>query len=235
MDTNGDGVREKYGMPLELTISYSNILQHFETTALVAQDELQKIGFKINLDLVEWANYIDQIYYGQMYDITPMSNSGGTNTPDPNDFMTLLMSKEDVPGSGNNLASYVNPEIDDLIQQARTVPGCAPEDRAAIYYQIQQKAHDDVAYNFTYVPSVFPGGEQPRGQLQPRSGVGVLRLHRLHQRLDAGKLTQVTDCSCRGARRCARSSSIKNQERRGDKLRASLDSRHHSRQVMSRT
>lgn len=167
VDSDGDGVREKDGMPLAVTISYSNILQHFETSALVAQDQLAQLGFDVTLELVEWANYIDQIYYGQAYDITFMSNSGGTNTPDPNDFMTLLQSSEDVPGSGNNLASYVNPEIDDLIRQARTVPGCAPEERAAIYYQIQEKTMDDVAYAWTYVPNIYQVANNRVGNFNP--------------------------------------------------------------------
>jgi peptide/nickel transport system substrate-binding protein len=167
VDSDGDGVRERDGVRLAFTISYSNILQHFETTALVAQDQLNQIGFEVTLELVEWANYLDQVYFGQTYDATPMSNSGGTNTPDPNDFMTLLLSTEDVPGSGNNLASYINPEVDALINEARTLPGCDPAERAAIYYEIQQIAFDDVAYNFTYVPNIFHVANSRIGNFNP--------------------------------------------------------------------
>ena len=167
VDTNGDGVREKDGVPLAFTIRYSNILQHFETTALVAQDQLNQIGFDVSLELVEWANYLDEVYLGQQYDATPMSNSGGTSTPDPNDFTSLILSTEDVPGSGNNIASYVNPEIDSLIEQARTVPGCAPEERAALYYKIQELANDDVAYDWTYVPNIFQVANQRVGNFNP--------------------------------------------------------------------
>jgi peptide/nickel transport system substrate-binding protein len=168
VDTNGDGVREKDGVELAFTIKYSNILKHFETTALVAQDQLNKIGFKVDLQLLEWANYLNEVYFGQMYDATPMSNSGGTNTPDPNDFMSLILSTQDVPGgNGNNIASYVNTDVDKLIEQARTVPGCDPAERAALYYQIQQKAHDDVAYNWTYVPNVFQVANKRIGNFNP--------------------------------------------------------------------
>ncbi|MBI1259414.1 MAG: hypothetical protein GC204_18255, partial [Chloroflexi bacterium] len=167
VDTNGDGVLEKDGVNLEFTIKYSNILKHFETTALVAQDELGKIGFKVNLELVEWANYLDDVYFGQNYDATPMSNSGGTNTPDPNDFTSLLKSTEDVPGSGNNIASYVNTDVDKLIQDARTVPGCDQAARAKIYYEIQQKAHDDIAYDWTYVPNIFQVANSRVGNFNP--------------------------------------------------------------------
>jgi len=161
-DADGDGVREcngcetaEEGTPLAFTIRYSNILQLFETTVLVAQDQLGQLGFEVDLELVEWSNYIPEIYFGQQYDATAMSNSGGTRPPDPNDFTTLILSTQDVPGSGNNLASYVNPEIDELIRQARSLPGCDPAERAEIYYQIQQIAHEDVAYDFTFTPNIF--------------------------------------------------------------------------------
>ncbi|MBK8134818.1 MAG: hypothetical protein IPK52_03095 [Chloroflexi bacterium] len=167
VDGDGDGVREKDGVRLAFTISYSNILQHFETSALIAQDQLNQIGFDVAVELIEWANYIDQIYLGQAYDATPMSNSGGTQTPDPNDFMSLILSAEDIVGACNNLASYVNPEIDALVEQARTLPGCDPAGRAEIYYQIQQITHEDVAYNFTYVPNIFQVANKRIGNFNP--------------------------------------------------------------------
>ena len=78
VDSDGDGVREKDGQRLEFTISYSDILLMFETHVLVAQDQLKDIGFDVTLEKVEWANYISDIYLGQKYDATSMSNSGGT-------------------------------------------------------------------------------------------------------------------------------------------------------------
>jgi peptide/nickel transport system substrate-binding protein len=167
VDSDGDGVREKDGVRLSFTIKYSNILTLFETTALVAQSQLSDIGFEVNLELVEWANYLDEVYFGQQYDATPMSNSGGTAPPDPNDFTTLIMSEEDVPGGGNNLASYINPEIDALVAQARTVPGCDTAARAEIYYQIQQIAHDDVAYDFTFTPNIYQVANARIGNFNP--------------------------------------------------------------------
>jgi len=167
IDGDGDGVREKDGVRLAFTLSYSNILALFETTALVAQDQLSQIGFEVNLNLVEWANYLDEVYFGQTYDATPMSNSGGTAPPDPNDYMSLLLSTEDVPGSGNNLASYVNPAVDDLIRQARSVPGCALDQRAELYYQVQQIAHDDVAYDFTFTPNIYQVANNRVGNFNP--------------------------------------------------------------------
>lgn len=73
VDSDGDGIREKDGQRLEFTISYSDILLMFETHVLVAQDQLKDIGFDVTLEKVEWANYISDIYLGQMYDATSIS------------------------------------------------------------------------------------------------------------------------------------------------------------------
>lgn len=163
VDTDGDGVREcrgcataEEGTPLAFTISYSDILKFFETTALVAQDQLNQIGFQVDLRKVEWANYITDVYFGQQYDATPMSNSGGAGgPPDPNFFSSLVRSTEDTPGSGNNLSSYVNPEVDRLLQEALTVPGCDQARRAEIYKEIQRILYEDVAYDWTFVPNIW--------------------------------------------------------------------------------
>ena len=156
VDSDGDGIREKDGVKLSFTISYSDILLFFETTALVAQDQLTDVGFEVNLQKYEWADYLSTVYSGQQYDVTPMSNSGGTGgPPDPNDFMTLILSTEDIPGSGNNLSSYVNEDVDALIAEGRNVPGCVTDGRADIYRQIQQITHDEVAYDWTFVPNIW--------------------------------------------------------------------------------
>ncbi|MEQ8672584.1 MAG: ABC transporter substrate-binding protein [Aggregatilineales bacterium] len=170
-DADGDGVREcngcataEAGTPLAFTIRYSNILQLFETSVLVAQDQLNQIGFDVSLELVEWSNYIPEVYLGQAYDATAMSNSTAT---DPNTFTTLLQSQQDIPGAGNNLASYVNPEVDALIEAARAVPGCDPAARAEIYYEIQQITHDDVAYDWTFIPNIFHVANSRIGNFEP--------------------------------------------------------------------
>lgn len=170
VDEDGDGIREKDGVRMSLNFRYSDILLFFETTALVVQDQLGDIGIEVNLEKVEWANYLSDVYFGQNFDLTAMSNSGGTGgAPDPHDFMSLLDGSEDVPGSGNNLVSYINPEIDALIDEARTIPGCAPEARAALYYQIQQIAHEDVAYGWTFVPNIWQTANTRLGNFEPGS------------------------------------------------------------------
>lgn len=166
VDSDGDGVREKDGLPLAFTISYSSILQMFETEALLIQDQLNQIGFDVSVKHYEWANYLEEVYFGQKYDATPMTNSDGA-AAEPNTFTGLLLSRQDTPGSGGNIVSYVNPEVDALIDQARAVPGCVQEERAAFYHQIQEIAHEDVAYVWLFVPNMFHVSNRRIGGFEP--------------------------------------------------------------------
>lgn len=166
VDEDGDGVREKDGVRMSLNFRYSDILLLFETTALVVQDQLGDIGIEVSLEKVEWANYLEEVYFGQNYDLTAMSNSSA-DAPEPNEFMSLLLGSEDVPGSGNNIVSYVNPEVDALIAEARTLPGCDPEARAEIYREIQQITHEDVAYGWTFVPNIWQTANARIGNFEP--------------------------------------------------------------------
>ena len=107
IDTDGDGVRDKDGQLLEFTVQYSDIVKYFETTSIIMQDQLSQIGFKVNVEKIEWVTYLYDYFYGQRYDATPLSNTFGI-APDPDHFTPLVTSNLDVPGSGSNTPSYVN-------------------------------------------------------------------------------------------------------------------------------
>src|SRR5262249_8617033 len=161
------GIREKDGKPLKFEIAYSDLIKSFETTALVAQDQLKQIGMDVSVKKLEWAAYIKDVYLGQKFDASPISNSGTGVAPDANDFMQLVYSKSDVPGSGSNPTSYVNPEVDKLIEQGRTIKGCDIKDRAKIYQDIQKISHDDVAYDWTITPNLYQIASKRIGNFKP--------------------------------------------------------------------
>jgi peptide/nickel transport system substrate-binding protein len=155
VDSDGDGIREKDGMPLALEVTYSDLLAYFETIALVVQDYLTQLGFDITVTKLEWATYLNEVFLGQTFDIAVLSNTGA-NPPDPDSLARgLTYSRNDVPGSGGNVVSYVNPEYDALLDEAQSIPGCAAEDRAPIYHQIQEIQHNDVVYDFIISPNLI--------------------------------------------------------------------------------
>ncbi|MCY4105260.1 MAG: ABC transporter substrate-binding protein [Chloroflexi bacterium] len=154
VDSDGDGVREKDGQLLEFTVSYSDIVNYFETTSIIMQDQLSQIGFQVNVEQVEWSTYLNDVFRGQRFDVTPISFTV-PSAPDPDQFTTLVRSSNDVPGSGNNVSSYINLRTDELIDAGVRVPGCDNEARAEIYHELQQILYEDVAIHFTLSPSFY--------------------------------------------------------------------------------
>lgn len=144
VDSDGDGIREKDGQPLSLNLLTNAGNRAREDLGVLVKDQLDSIGFEINYEAINFGTLVG-ILLGQEFDMVII---GWTNTgADPNDD-NLWQSQFDTPGSGFNFVSYQNPEIDELLDAAITVPGCAEADRAPIYKQIQQILHDDVPYVF---------------------------------------------------------------------------------------
>jgi peptide/nickel transport system substrate-binding protein len=71
--------------------------------------------------------------------------------PDPDDS-AFWAYRSDAPGSGFNFVSYYNEEVDRLLFEARSLPGCSTEERGDKYKRIQELIHEDVPYAFFYNP-----------------------------------------------------------------------------------
>ncbi|MFQ5858323.1 MAG: ABC transporter substrate-binding protein [Anaerolineae bacterium] len=144
VDSDGDGVREKDGQTLSLTLITNAGNTTREDLGVLAQDQLNSVGFDITFEAIDFGTLVEQLL-GQTYDMVIIGWTGlGT---DPNDD-SFWHTKFDTPGSGFNFVSYHDPEVDELLEKGVSVPGCAVEDRAPYYRQIQQIIHDDVPYVF---------------------------------------------------------------------------------------
>ena len=58
-------------------------------------------------------------------------------------------------------------EIDRLIDEARAVPGCDTAARGALYREIQRIAHEDVAYDWSFVPNIWQTANTRIGSFEP--------------------------------------------------------------------
>jgi peptide/nickel transport system substrate-binding protein len=141
------GVREKDGVPFEFTLVYSPLVDLWTNIALVAQDQLGQIGIRMNIESMEWSAYLNDVLIPQKYDATIVGFGGGIEVDGI--AYNILHSSNDVPGTGFNMASYVNPEVDALLEQGRSTVGCSQEERAAAYAEVNRIAMEEVAYDFT--------------------------------------------------------------------------------------
>lgn len=153
-DSDGDGVREcngcmyaEAGTPFEFQLDVPNSAEHYINTSQVIQDQLSQLGIKVNLNLQEFPSMASERLYPQIFDAF-LVNFTWTQ-PDPQVLTNIFLSSSNDTLTGSlNLASYVDAEMDDLLARAGSVPGCAVEERAPLYYEIQQKIHDEVISDF---------------------------------------------------------------------------------------
>ncbi len=150
-DSDEDGVRECNGcataeegaaLTIRLQTNAGNTTR--EDLGALVQDQLNGIGFDIQFEAIEFGTLVGELL-GQTFDMVIIGWTGlGT---DPNDD-SFWHSKFDTPGSGFNFVSYQNARIDELLEQGVSVPGCAADERATFYQEIQQIIHDDIPYVF---------------------------------------------------------------------------------------
>ena len=144
IDSDGDGVRDRDGQTLSLSLMTNAGNTTREDMGVLVQDQLNALGFDITFEAIDFGTLVDQLL-GQTFDMVIIGWTGlGT---DPNDE-SFWHTENDVPGSSFNFVSFQNERVNELLKEGVSIPGCAPEDRAPYYQEIQQIIHDEIPYLF---------------------------------------------------------------------------------------
>lgn len=123
-DENGDGILEKDGKPLAISLMVALDSAYFKQIAPMIQAQLQQVG--IDLELKEYeANYIKQMMYDHKYEMATRGNTWA----DPDILYYTLHTEGGLPWS--------SPETDALLEEARYIMD--PAERTAKYSQMQEK------------------------------------------------------------------------------------------------
>jgi peptide/nickel transport system substrate-binding protein len=155
IDEDGDGVRECHGCmyaeegsPLEFELWTNEGNTRRNAIAIVVQDQLAQVGIQVNFQALEWNTLLDR-RNTQEYDAIIVGwRAGYPDDPDPTQ---LFGPQADVPGICCNFTSYYNEEFIDLMEQARTLPGCDPQERAELYWRMQEIMQEDLPYVWLFV------------------------------------------------------------------------------------
>ena len=139
-DSNGDGILDNKGKKFEFTLSCATGNQLKSDVSVIVQEQLKKVGIKVNIEMLEWTTFIDQIqsknfdacvngwstpYY---VDPTPVFHSGSTEM--------------------FNFISYANPKVDELIEKGRVEMD--QQKAAGIWKQFHKILYDDQPYTFLF-------------------------------------------------------------------------------------
>lgn len=105
-----------------------------------------ELGIEVEFQQTEFATYLQDLHKGrfQMFEIAWIADY-----PDPENFLDILFYSE----SSNNSTQYSNPEVDQLLLQART------ETDQAKRYQLYQQAEEIIVDEAPWIP-LWHSGEQ---------------------------------------------------------------------------
>lgn len=161
-DEDGDGIRECHGClyaeegtPLSWELLTFTGNTSVDATVVLMKDQLAKIGMEVRLNVTEFQTMLD-LMDAQTIDAV-MLFLGSLDPNNPDELRDVFTPEGDVIGSGFNWGSYNNPEVTELFEQGRTLPGCATEERIPIYHKIQEIMNEDVPWffiNTTIVPAI---------------------------------------------------------------------------------
>lgn len=138
-----DGIREKDGVKFTFTLYTNQGNTRREAIGTIAKDQLAQVGIQVDFQAIDFNVLVDRLR-SQTFDAVILGWRNGF--PDDPDQTTLFTSSGDVPISSQNYVSWNNQKVNDLMAQALTVPGCANEDRAKIYYEIQKLFQEELPY-----------------------------------------------------------------------------------------
>jgi peptide/nickel transport system substrate-binding protein len=122
----------------------------YATMAAAVQMELEKVGIKMNISILQKAEWLDKIFM-ETPDHDMISFNWGAAANDPSYMAELWYSSN--AGTGYNTSGYSNPEFDSLIDQARMTSDTAEQGR--LYAQAAQMVNDDAACVFLQEQTYF--------------------------------------------------------------------------------
>jgi peptide/nickel transport system substrate-binding protein len=141
-----DGVREKNGLLLELTLVTTDWPQLTDTANLL-KTQWEAVGAKVNVDSESVGDIQQNFIRPREYEAFLFGQSWPTAEPDPYSFWHSSQTKD----PGLNLALYSNPDVDKVLEKLREEPD--PEKRLDLYKKFQQTVSEDIPAVFLYSPN----------------------------------------------------------------------------------
>ncbi len=147
-DRDNDAVLEKDGRPFRFTIMTNQGNNERIRTAEIIQQNLKAVGIDVNIRVMEWQAFLEQIDK-RSFDAMILGWSMGRD-PDLYDIWHSSKTKK----GEYNFIGYKNPEVDRLLVEGRRIFDV--EKRKKIYYRIHEILAAEQPYAFLYVPDATP-------------------------------------------------------------------------------
>jgi len=167
VDEDGDGVRECYGClyapegtSLQISLLYPDSTQASIVASLMRQ-QLSRLGISLNLQAGD-TSFTDV----QNFDAALIISV--ENYPVEPDQFNRFARAGDFLYDGENIGSYVNTDVENLLYQARTVADCEANVRADLYRQAQTLIQADYPYAWLFVVDQMIAARSSIDNFDPR-------------------------------------------------------------------
>lgn len=143
--TNNDGFLEKDGRPFTFELITNQGNETRQKCAEIIQRQLKEVGIDVKIRILEWAAFINDFISKRRFEAVIL---GWTIPLDP-DAYDVWHSSKTAPEE-LNFISYKNPEVDALLEKARST--FEQKLRKKYYDRFQEILVEDQPYTFLYVP-----------------------------------------------------------------------------------
>lgn len=142
IDHDGDGIRDKDGIPFRFTLVGSAGSTGARTIGILLREELMRVGIRMDVQQFEWATMLNMLA-NRNFDAALMAFST-TFHEDPYQLWHSSQASQ-----GSNFAGFVNARADELIENGRTE--FDPKKRAGLYRELHAILHyeEPVTFMFT--------------------------------------------------------------------------------------
>ncbi|MBC7420817.1 MAG: peptide ABC transporter substrate-binding protein [Bdellovibrio sp.] len=144
-DSDKNGVLDKTinGKKVDFKVSLMYANKDSEKYWTIFKEDAKKAGIEIELKLLEWNSFVKSID-DRNFDMMAMGWGGGDVEDDPKQIWHSTSAGK----GGSNYISYNNPEVDKLIDQARSE--LDKPKRTALFKKVYGAIADDVPYIFMF-------------------------------------------------------------------------------------
>ncbi|MHC5061880.1 MAG: peptide-binding protein [Planctomycetota bacterium] len=147
IDTDGDGVRDKNGIPFRFKFMYSSHYILYQRIAKLLKDEAAKVGIEVIPDPYEWS-----VVIGRLTDRKFEAMIMGWGGELIEDFYQIFHSSQ-IENRGSNYVAFRNDQADTIMEKIRITMDEAERDRLS--RQLHRILHDQQPYTFLYARPTF--------------------------------------------------------------------------------
>lgn len=166
-DTDGDGILDKNGKPLTMTLWAIAGDSVDESLAFAIRRMLSDVGVQGILQFDDRAEFLTRLFLHE-FDLAIAS----WNIPLDPDQHWYWESTENKPGEGLNIGSYSNPQVDTLLKRGIDTASCDPAGRRGIYTEAFRTTAVDIAQIFIFAPPAYLAAGTTISGIEPSSFAG---------------------------------------------------------------